>query len=54
MAQETTIENYNPDLWKYVTEKGIVLEWMRIIVANRLASTTEEWAYFFSEHNSGT
>ncbi|XP_078362141.1 putative phospholipase B-like 2 [Oculina patagonica] len=54
VTQETTIGNSNPDLWKYVVANGIVLEWMRTIVANRLASTTEEWAYFFSKHNSGT
>lgn len=54
VSQETTIGNSNPDLWKYVVERGIVLEWMRSIVANRLARTTVEWAYYFSKHNSGT
>ncbi|KAM7451985.1 putative phospholipase B-like 2 [Porites harrisoni] len=54
VSQETTIGNSNPDLWKYVTETGIVLEWIRSIVANRLASTSGEWAYLFSKYNSGT
>ncbi|XP_068679671.1 putative phospholipase B-like 2 [Montipora foliosa] len=54
VSQETTIGNSNPDLWKYITEKGIVLEWMRVIVANRLASSTQEWVELFSKYNSGT
>lgn len=54
VSQETTIGNSNPDLWKYVVERGIVLEWIRSIVANRLARTTVEWGYYFSQHNSGT
>ncbi|XP_074636174.1 putative phospholipase B-like 2 [Acropora palmata] len=54
VSQETTIGNANPNLWKYVTEKGVVLEWMRIIVANRLARSTEEWVDLFSKYNSGT
>ena len=54
VSQETTIGNSNPDLWKYVAERGIVLEWIRSIVANRLARTTVEWGYYFSKHNSGT
>ncbi|XP_068748317.1 putative phospholipase B-like 2 [Montipora capricornis] len=54
VSQETTIGNSNPDLWKYVTEKPMILEWMRIIVANRLASSAQEWVELFSKYNSGT
>ncbi|XP_068594488.1 putative phospholipase B-like 2 [Brachionichthys hirsutus] len=51
---ETTIGNSNPDLWKYVTPTGTVFEWLRNIVANRLATTGKEWAELFSKYNSGT
>ena len=33
---ETTIENYNPDLYKYQTPRA-VMQWARNIIANRLA-----------------
>ncbi|XP_034729030.1 putative phospholipase B-like 2 [Etheostoma cragini] len=51
---ETTIGNSNPALWKFVQPKGTVMEWLRNIVANRLASTGKEWAEIFRKYNSGT
>ncbi|KAF7709810.1 putative phospholipase B-like 2 [Silurus meridionalis] len=51
---ETTIGNSNPDLWKFVTPQGSVMEWLRNIVANRLARSGKEWADIFSQYNSGT
>ncbi|KAM4616130.1 putative phospholipase B-like 2 [Polymixia lowei] len=51
---ETTIGNSNPSLWKFVQPTGTVMEWLRNIVANRLASTGKEWAEIFSQYNSGT
>ncbi|KAM6155757.1 putative phospholipase B-like 2 [Rhynchocyon petersi] len=51
---ETTIGNNNPSLWKYVQPKGSVLEWVRNIVANRLASSGATWADIFKKFNSGT
>ncbi|XP_008280257.1 putative phospholipase B-like 2 [Stegastes partitus] len=51
---ETTIGNSNPALWKFVQPKGAVMEWLRNIVANRLASTGKQWAEIFSKYNSGT
>ncbi|XP_031164586.1 putative phospholipase B-like 2 [Sander lucioperca] len=51
---ETTIGNSNPALWKFVQPKGTVMEWLRNIVANRLAATGKEWAEIFSKYNSGT
>ncbi|XP_068167042.1 putative phospholipase B-like 2 [Antennarius striatus] len=51
---ETTIGNSNPALWKYVQPTGTVFEWLRNIVANRLATTGKEWAKIFSMYNSGT
>lgn len=50
---ETSIENLNPDLWKYVTPKS-VFENYRVIVANRLATSGQEWTKIFSQYNSGT
>uniref|UniRef100_A0A8C7PH00 Phospholipase B-like n=1 Tax=Oncorhynchus mykiss TaxID=8022 RepID=A0A8C7PH00_ONCMY len=51
---ETTIGNSNPALWKFVQPTGAVMEWLRNIVANRLATTGKVWAEIFSKHNSGT
>ncbi|XP_078523272.1 putative phospholipase B-like 2 [Lissotriton helveticus] len=51
---ETTIGNNNPDLWKFVKPKGTVFEWLRNIVANRLAKNGSEWASIFTKFNSGT
>lgn len=50
---ETTIGNMNTDLWKYTTPETN-LYWVRVGVANRLASTGPEWARNFSLYNSGT
>ncbi|CAL8262845.1 unnamed protein product [Boreogadus saida] len=54
VALETTIGNSNPDLWKFVRPQGAVMEWLRNIVANRLAASGQQWAQVFSQHNSGT
>uniref|UniRef100_A0A8D3AJL0 Phospholipase B-like n=1 Tax=Scophthalmus maximus TaxID=52904 RepID=A0A8D3AJL0_SCOMX len=51
---ETTIGNSNPALWKFVQPIGTIMEWLRNIVANRLAATGKEWAEIFSKYNSGT
>lgn len=50
---ETSIENLNPDLWKFITPK-CVLENVRVVVANRLATSGKEWTDCFKEDNSGT
>ena len=39
---ETTIGNSNPALYKYV-QPNTVLEWIRNILANRLASDAKTW-----------
>uniref|UniRef100_A0A8C3EKB2 Phospholipase B-like n=1 Tax=Corvus moneduloides TaxID=1196302 RepID=A0A8C3EKB2_CORMO len=54
VALETTIGNNNPALWKYLDPRGSVLEWLRNIVANRLARSGPEWAAVFRRFNSGT
>ncbi|XP_026634188.1 putative phospholipase B-like 2 isoform X2 [Microtus ochrogaster] len=51
---ETTIGNKNSALWKYVQPQGCVLEWIRNIVANRLAVDGATWAEVFKRFNSGT
>lgn len=53
VTQETTIGNSNADLWKYVSSSSL-LEWLRTIVANRLADSAPKWAYIFEKYNSGT
>ncbi|XP_046840907.1 putative phospholipase B-like 2 [Xenia sp. Carnegie-2017] len=53
ITQETTIDNYNKDLWQYVNG-NTVMEWARTVVANRLARNGQEWVSIFSKHNSGT
>ncbi|XP_060577603.1 putative phospholipase B-like 2 [Ruditapes philippinarum] len=52
-TQETTIGNSNPAIYKYVT-KSTVLEGIRTMVANRMATTGNNWAETFSLYNSGT
>ncbi|NXX76591.1 PLBLB protein, partial [Urocolius indicus] len=51
---ETTIGNNNPARWKLLEPRGSVLEWLRNIVANRLARSGAEWAGVFQRFNSGT
>ena len=50
---ETSIENANASLWKYVTPKS-VFENIRVVLSNRLSSSGKEWALHFSIDNSGT
>ncbi|CAI5988464.1 unnamed protein product [Closterium sp. NIES-65] len=53
--QETTIGNNNAELYRrYVRANGTVLEWIRNVVANRVASSGRQWVDVFSRHNSGT
>eukprot|EP00850_Spirogloea_muscicola_P021779 SM000261S09978 [mRNA] locus=s261:135242:138770:- [translate_table: standard] len=54
-VQETTVYTYNFDLYKkYVTPTGTVLEWVRNLVANRLATSAPEWSKIFAWYNSGS
>ncbi|XP_047416542.1 putative phospholipase B-like 2 [Sciurus carolinensis] len=54
VALETTIGNKNAALWKYVRPEGCVLEWIRNVVANRLALDGATWTDTFKQFNSGT
>jgi Phospholipase B len=53
-VSETTVDNNNATLWKYVTAEGTLLDWARNIIANRLANNASEWAPTFLRYNSGT
>ncbi|POI30540.1 hypothetical protein CIB84_005710 [Bambusicola thoracicus] len=54
VALETTIGNSDEARWRYLRPQGSVLEWLRNIVANRLARSGAEWASIFQRFNSGT
>jgi len=50
---ETTIENYNDDLWRNLIPLSVP-EWIRVIVANRLSKGGEDWVNTFFNNNDGT
>ncbi|XP_068213590.1 putative phospholipase B-like 2 [Palaemon carinicauda] len=54
VSMETTIGNSNPQLWQYVQPENQLTEWMRTIIANRMAFNGDEWAEYFTQYNSGT
>lgn len=51
---ETSISNNNEQLWDLVRPDASPLTWVRNGVANRLATTGQEWQGIFSRLNSGT
>jgi len=53
VIMETTNSVMNMSLYDYVTEQT-VLYWVRNTVANRMASSGQEWVKWFSMYNSGT
>eukprot|EP01128_Nolandella_sp_AFSM9_P000164 TRINITY_DN1028_c0_g1_i1.p1 TRINITY_DN1028_c0_g1~~TRINITY_DN1028_c0_g1_i1.p1 ORF type:complete len:350 (+),score=75.14 TRINITY_DN1028_c0_g1_i1:25-1074(+) len=53
MITETTNEVFNTTLYSAVTYQTVPY-WLRSQIANRLASTAEEWTSLFSAYNSGT
>ena len=50
----TTTENDNLELYKNIKPDKIVLEWIRVLVSNRLSKNGLQWAKMFAEFNSGT
>ena len=50
---ETTVGNSNPARFQYIQAES-VLEGIRTMAANRLASTGMEWGSQFEKFNSGT
>ena len=53
VVMETTNSNLNDTLYDLLNPETI-LTWVRVMVANRLASSAEEWTSYFSRENSGT
>jgi hypothetical protein len=51
---ETTINSYNESLWANIRSNAIVFEFVRSIVANRLATSGRELTHIFGSYNSGT
>jgi hypothetical protein len=54
IEMETTIGNSNPALAARFISPLSVLEWIRNIVANRLAASCTEWPDYYRRFNSGT
>ena len=52
-VMETTNTIYNDELWKSV-EKNAIMEFSRVMIANRLAESAEDWTEIYSRYNSGT
>jgi hypothetical protein len=50
---ETTNNIMNASLLQFVVPQT-VLYWVRVMVANRMASSGSEWSTIFSKYNSGT
>ena len=53
LVMETTNQILNESLYDNTTPYAL-LTWVRVIVANRMASSAEEWANIFQKENSGT
>ena len=51
---ETSLENYNKKLYDNVSPKKMLFEFIRNMVANRLANNGKEWTQYFSKENGGT
>jgi len=53
LVMETTNSILDESVYNETTPYSL-LTWVRVIVANRLASNGEEWAKIFQKENSGT
>ncbi|XP_026332845.1 putative phospholipase B-like 2 [Hyposmocoma kahamanoa] len=54
VSAETTIGNSNRTLFEKVNPIGTIMEFVRAMIANRLARSGKEWVHIFRKHNSGT
>ncbi|CAG9128001.1 unnamed protein product [Plutella xylostella] len=54
VVAETTIGNTNASLFLEVQPEDSLFEFVRAMVASRLATSGEQWAWFFKRYNSGT
>ncbi len=50
---ETLLSVVNMSIYDVITPRSI-LSWMRVMVANRMASSGKQWIEVFSKYNSGT
>ena len=53
LVMETTNNIYEKSLYKQIKPEAL-LTWVRAMVANRLASSAEDWTNIFKKENSGT
>eukprot|EP00879_Flechtneria_rotunda_P009863 GHRR01010315.1.p1 GENE.GHRR01010315.1~~GHRR01010315.1.p1 ORF type:complete len:548 (+),score=138.18 GHRR01010315.1:757-2400(+) len=53
VVTETSNSVFDESLWAQVTPEA-ALSWQRVLAANWLSSSGEEWAYWIKQHNSGT
>ena len=53
VVMETTNSNFNDSLYDLLKPESL-LTWVRVMIANRLASSGEEWIEIFKKENSGT
>eukprot|EP00913_Durusdinium_trenchii_P020744 g19484.t1 len=53
VVMETTIDNYNRSLWSQIKPES-VMTWARAMVANRQATSGDEWTEHQVRHSSGT
>jgi len=51
---ETTLNILNEKLYSLSDPRSTVMAWIRNVIANRLASTGDEWSAVFAHYNSGT
>jgi len=51
---ETSNDIFNNSLYMDYMSPKTVPEWVRVILANRMATSGEEWSSYFSLYNSGT
>jgi len=50
---ETSLSTYNSTLFQKIRQASLPV-WIRILLANRLSSSFEEWRTYFSLNNGGT
>ena len=53
LVMETSIAIYNFELYKEMKPES-VLTWVRVMLANKLAKSAEDWIEIFKKENSGT
>ena len=53
LVMETTNYIFNLNIYKDVSTNSL-LTWVRVMIANRLASSSEDWTNIFKKENSGT